>query len=67
MCYSYSTFYINCKPWHRSNAVIIGDSAHAYGPLPLTAKILMANLAINDVHSLAIMQIDKTLPGDRAG
>jgi len=47
----YSTFHINCEPWHRSNAVIIGDAAHAYGPL--TAK--MANLAINDAHSLAIM------------
>jgi len=49
MCYS--TFHIDCKPWHRSNAVIIGDAAHAYGPL--TAK--MANLAINDAHSLAAM------------
>jgi 2-polyprenyl-6-methoxyphenol hydroxylase-like FAD-dependent oxidoreductase len=75
MCYS--TFHINCEPWHRSNAVIIGDAAHckycksielynifnpsltllallsssAYGPL--TAK--MANLAINDAHSLAVM------------
>ena len=49
MCYS--TFHIDCKPWHRSNAVIIGDAAHAYGPL--TAK--MANLAINDAHSLATM------------
>ena len=49
MCYS--TFHINCEPWHRSNAVIIGDAAHAYGPL--TAK--MANLAINDAHCLATM------------
>lgn len=49
MCYS--TFHINCEPWHRPNAVIIGDAAHAYGPL--TAK--MANLAINDAHSLAMM------------
>ena len=26
MCYS--TFHINCEPWHRSNGVIIGDAAH---------------------------------------
>ena len=47
MCYS--TFHIDCEPWCQSNAVLIGDAAHAYGPL--TAK--MANLAINDAHSLA--------------
>lgn len=47
MCYS--TFHVDCEPWHRPHAVIIGDAAHAYGPL--TAK--MANLAINDAHTLA--------------
>lgn len=47
MCYS--TFHIDCKPWHNTSAVLIGDSAHAYGPL--TAK--MANLAINDAHTLS--------------
>ena len=47
----YSTFHIDCKPWHNSSAVIIGDAAHAYGPL--TAK--MANLAINDAFSLSEM------------
>ena len=49
MCYS--TFHIDCEPWYQPNAVILGDVAHAYGPL--TAK--MANLAINDAHCLAIM------------
>eukprot|EP00751_Fragilariopsis_kerguelensis_P000392 CAMPEP_0170825362 /NCGR_PEP_ID=MMETSP0733-20121128/45899_1 /TAXON_ID=186038 /ORGANISM="Fragilariopsis kerguelensis, Strain L26-C5" /LENGTH=855 /DNA_ID=CAMNT_0011188877 /DNA_START=177 /DNA_END=2741 /DNA_ORIENTATION=+ len=49
MCYS--TFHIDCEPWYQPNAVILGDAAHAYGPL--TAK--MANLAINDAHCLAIM------------
>ena len=47
MCYS--TFHVDCEPWHQPHAVIIGDAAHAYGPL--TAK--MANLAINDAHTLA--------------
>jgi len=49
MCYS--TFHIDCKPWHHASAVIIGDAAHAYGPL--TAK--MANLAINDAYTLSVM------------
>jgi len=47
MCYS--TFHVDSEPWHQSHAVIIGDAAHAYGPL--TAK--MANLAINDADTLA--------------
>lgn len=47
MCYS--TFHVDSEPWHRPHAVIIGDAAHAYGPL--TAK--MANLAINDADTLA--------------
>lgn len=49
MCYS--TFHIDCAPWHQKSAVILGDAAHAYGPL--TAK--MANLAINDSHTLATL------------
>ena len=52
MCYS--TFHIDCKPWHNSSAAIIGDAAHAYGPL--TAK--MANLAINDAYTLSVMLND---------
>lgn len=47
----YSTFHIDCEPWHSSSAVIIGDAAHAYGPL--TGK--MANLAINDAYTLGAM------------
>jgi 2-polyprenyl-6-methoxyphenol hydroxylase-like FAD-dependent oxidoreductase len=52
MCYS--TFHIDCKPWHNASAAIIGDSAHAYGPL--TAK--MANLAINDAWTLSSLLND---------
>lgn len=52
MCYS--TFHIDCKPWHNASAAIIGDSAHAYGPL--TAK--MANLAVNDAHTLSSLLND---------
>ena len=46
-----TTFHVDCEPWWQPNAVLIGDAAHAYGPL--TAK--MANLAMNDAHSLATM------------
>ena len=53
MCYS--TFHVDCEPWFQPNAVLIGDAAHAYGPL--TAK--MANLAMNDAHSLATMLNDR--------
>eukprot|EP00581_Thalassiosira_minuscula_P018801 CAMPEP_0183717160 /NCGR_PEP_ID=MMETSP0737-20130205/10847_1 /TAXON_ID=385413 /ORGANISM="Thalassiosira miniscula, Strain CCMP1093" /LENGTH=918 /DNA_ID=CAMNT_0025946547 /DNA_START=104 /DNA_END=2857 /DNA_ORIENTATION=- len=54
MCYS--TFHVDSKPWHQPQAVIIGDAAHAYGPL--TAK--MANLAINDAHALGtILNVQK--------
>jgi salicylate hydroxylase len=49
MCYS--TYHVDCEPWHQPQAVLVGDAAHAYGPL--TAK--MANLAINDAHSLGMM------------
>lgn len=49
MCYS--TFHVDCDPWYHQNAVLIGDAAHAYGPL--TAK--MANLAINDAYLLATL------------
>lgn len=52
MCYS--TYHVDCEPWHQPSAVIIGDAAHAYGPL--TAK--MANLAINDAYTLAAMLND---------
>ena len=55
MCYS--TYHIDCEPWHKGNsAVIIGDAAHAYGPL--TAK--MANLAINDAYTLGMMLNNET-------
>jgi len=46
MCYS--TYHVDAEPWHQPLAVIIGDAAHAYGPL--TAK--MANLAVNDAYTL---------------
>ncbi len=46
MCYS--TYHVDAEPWHQPQAVIIGDAAHAYGPL--TAK--MANLAVNDAYTL---------------
>lgn len=49
MCYS--TYHVDAEPWHKSQAVIIGDAAHAYGPL--TAK--MANLAVNDAYTLGEM------------
>lgn len=52
MCYS--TFHIDCKPWHNASAAIVGDSAHAYGPL--TAK--MSNLAINDAWTLSSLLND---------
>lgn len=55
MCYSPN--HIDCEPWHKGNsAVIIGDAAHAYGPL--TAK--MANLAINDASTLEKMLNNET-------
>lgn len=47
----YSTYHIDCAPWHQPSAVILGDAAHAYGPL--TGK--MANLAVNDAHTLAML------------
>lgn len=43
--------HIDCEPWHNKSAAIIGDAAHAYGPL--TAK--MTNLAINDAYTLGMM------------
>ena len=46
-----STLHVDCHPWYQPDAVLVGDVAHAYGPL--TAK--MANLAINDVHCLERM------------
>lgn len=49
MCYS--TYHVECAPWHQPSAVVIGDAAHAYGPL--TGK--MANLAINDAYTLGTM------------
>ena len=59
----YSTFHVDCKPWHNRSAAIIGDAAHAYGPL--TAK--MANLAINDAHTLSAMLNDGPKSTKRRG
>jgi salicylate hydroxylase len=52
----YSTYHVDCKPWVQAPAVIIGDAAHAFGPL--TAK--MANLAINDAFTLGKMLNDNS-------
>lgn len=39
------------RRWQRPGAALIGDAAHAYGPL--TGK--MANLAVNDAYTLGAM------------
>uniref|UniRef100_A0A7S1Y785 FAD-binding domain-containing protein n=1 Tax=Grammatophora oceanica TaxID=210454 RepID=A0A7S1Y785_9STRA len=50
----YSTYHVDCEPWVQPCAAIVGDAAHAFGPL--TAK--MANLAVNDSYTLATMLND---------